>query len=504
MRIKADNIEPAQSSTAKASKRGFWGDILLNKFSKPQVILFLILVVCFFIYTLSSGDIITPNLLLIGLLGIVIAIGVIVYPKFGIPILLIAACFLFLPSKFGIDFPFGTLLDFLQYLLIIGFFLKQKYDRNWTIFKDPLSISILVWILYNFAELGNPQAVSPLAWLYTIRTTAIVILTYFIFVYHIRDLSFIKFMIKLWLALTLLCAANAFHQEIFGFFPFEKKWLYSDPLRVELLFQAGHMRKFGLFGDPVTFAYNMAASCCLCIALMFGPYKTYKKVILFCMACFYALTMLYSGTRGAFPLIPAAIALLAILKFNKKVLIFSIIFGVLFAGLIFVPTSNPNIMRFQTAFRPNDDISYKLRKSNQERIKPFIQTHPLGGGLGATGMWGQRFAPGSLLASFPPDSGYVRVAVELGSIGILILCIMIFMALKTGINHYYLIKNTELKTICLGMIMVVFVFNIGNFPQEAIAQYPSNIIFFFSIALINITKNIDDKNNLLIAQTNEE
>ncbi|RKR85483.1 O-antigen ligase [Mucilaginibacter gracilis] len=502
MRYEPSNVKTPKNVAEGTRKLGFWKDVLLNKFSKPMVVIFLILFACFVVFSMAKGDMISPSLILIGLIGVTIVCGVIVYPKFGITILFISGYLLFLPGKFNVNFPLGTMLDLLQYLLIIGFFLKQKYDRNWVIFKDPLSISILVWILYNFAELANPQAVSPLAWLYTIRTSAFIILTYFIFIYQIRDASFIKFMIKLWLGLGLLNAADTFHQEIFGFFPFEAQWLYSDPLRVELLFQAGHMRKFGIFGDPVTFAYNMAAAAALCLALLFGPYKTYKKVILVCMACFFSLTMVFSGTRGAFPLIPAAIVLLAILKFNRQILIFSIIFGVFFVGLIFVPTSNSNIMRFQTAFRPNEDASYKARKINQARIKPFIQSHPIGGGLGATGTWGQRFAPGSFLANFPPDSGYVRVAVELGSIGILILCIMIFTALKTGINHYYMIKDPELKTFCLGMVMVVFVFNIGNFPQEAIAQYPSNIIFFFSIALINITKRIDDKRNLLNTQAN--
>jgi putative inorganic carbon (HCO3(-)) transporter len=263
------------------------------------------------------------------------------------------------------------------------------------------------------------------------------------------------------------------------------------------------MRKFGIFGDPVTFAYNMAAAAALCIALLFGPYKTYKKVILASMAAFFLLTMVFSGTRGAFPLVPAALGLLAILKFNKRILVFACVFAVLFVGLIFLPTSNQNILRFQTAFRPNEDASYKARKMNQARIKPFIQTHPLGGGLGATGMWGQRFSPGSMLANFPPDSGFVRVAVELGTIGILLVCLMIFIALKTGINNYYLIKDPELKTFCMGMVMVIFVFNIGNYPQEAIAQYPSNIIFFLCVALINVLKRLDDKNTALIPQNNE-
>jgi len=80
----------------------------------------------------------------------------------------------------------------------------------------------------------------------------------------------------------------------------------------------------------------------------------------------------------------------------------------------------------------------------------------MGGGLGATGAWGQRFAPNSYLASFPPDSGYVRVAVELGWIGLFIFCLLMFTILKTGINNYYLIKDPELKTYCFAMTLMVF------------------------------------------------
>ena len=176
-----------------------------------------------------------------------------------------------------------------------------------------------------------------------------------------------------------------------------------------------------------------------------------------------------------------------------------------FLVLIFLPTGNQNILRFQTAFRPNNDLSYKARKINQARIRPYIRAHPIGGGLGATGVWGQRFAPGSFLANFPPDSGYVRVAVETGTIGLIVICCMIFAALVTGINNFYLIKDPELKNYCLATTMVIFAYNVGNYPQEAIAQYPSSVIFVLCMALTRVTKLLDDKKQLqLAAQTNEE
>ncbi|MFX6006691.1 hypothetical protein ABTF07_19150, partial [Acinetobacter baumannii] len=90
-----------------------------------------------------------------------------------------------------------------------------------------------------------------------------------------------------------------------------------------------------------------------------------------------------------------ALILLSILKFNRQVMMAAIIGGIGILILIFIPTSNPTIYRFQTAFRPSEDASFNVRKINQKRIQPFILTHPMGGGLGATGTWGQRFAPNS-------------------------------------------------------------------------------------------------------------
>ena len=74
---------------------------------------------------------------------------------------------------------------------------------------------------------------------------------------------------------------------------------------------------------------------------------------------------------------------------------------------------------------------------------------------------------------------------------------MIFVILKTGINNYYSIKDPRLKALTLGLLLVIFAWNIGNFPQEAFVQYPSNVLFFLTVALVVITKRLDDEQNLL-------
>lgn len=456
------------------------------------VLLTLFLALFTVLFTLGSFHFgLTFSLLVfVVLIGIPFAFSIMFYPRFGVLVLLIAAYFIMWILRMGINFPLGTMMDAIELLLIIGLFISQKQNPTWETFKNPISYMILIWIAYNLLMFLNPVAESRLAWVYTIRSLAMVMLTYFIFMAQIRTVSFIRLIIKVWIGLALFAALYAFKQEHFDFFAFEEKSL-DNPLQRSLLFIDGRWRKFSIFSEPVAFAYNMVTASILCIVLMLNQMKTYKKVILGLLVLFFLLNMLYSGTRGAYPLLPIAIFMLALLKFNFKVLIGSSIALVFFVLLISAPTSNQHIKRFQTAFRPSDDASFNVRKINQKKIQPYIQSHPFGGGLGATGTWGSRFSPNSYLASFPPDSGYVRTAVELGWVGMFIFCTLMFVILKTGIRNYYEIKDPELKNYCLAMLLIVFALNIGNYPQEAFVQFPSSIYFYLAVALLNVTWLLD-------------
>ncbi|WP_179414208.1 O-antigen ligase family protein [Mucilaginibacter sp. E4BP6] len=429
-------------------------------------------------------------LLIAGIVALPLLYAIIAYPKFGIIVLLIMSYILFVLSEFGLDGPIGTIMDGLQMLLVLGMFIQMKRDKNWAIFKSPITWVSLLWLAYNLIEVLNPYAGSSMAWLYTVRPVAITTLTYFVFMYNINSVKYIRLIFKIWLVLTCIGAAYAFKQEYIGFNSHEQAYL-ATPGVAELLFINGHWRKFSIFADPVAFAYNMVMPSIFCICMLTLDIKLWKKIVFGCLIGFFLDAMLFSGTRGANVLIPAALGLFVVLKFNRRILIATVLAAIFLVFLITVPTSNQNLYRFQTAFKPNNDDSYNLRKRNQKRIQPYIVSHVMGGGLGSTGEWGQRFTPNTYLAHFPPDSGYIRVAVEDGWGGLLVFCFFMFIVILTGINNYFLIEDKELKTYCLAMTLIVFAYNIANFPQEALAQFPSNILFYMEAALINITLRLD-------------
>lgn len=451
----------------------------------------LTIICCGFAVAVGYGGTTVGALILAATIGIPCIYFIVVYPKFGVITLLVAAYFIMFIARLGVNFPVGVLMDAIQFLLIVGVLIKQKRRSNWGIFKNPITTIIVIWMAYNFLQIVNPTTEVRLAWVYNIRSVAVVMLMYFVFIYNITSISIIRLVLKLWIGLTLFAALYALKQEFIGFFSFEQAYLDSDPRIKGLLFINGHWRRFSIFSDPVAFSYNMVATSVLCITLIFGPYNIKKKIVLGMISLVCLIAMFYSGTRAAYVLLPGSMVVLLILKFNKQVLTFALIFGLLFAALIFVPTSNATIYRFQTAFKPSNDASFNVRKDNQKRIQPFIQSHPLGGGLGAVTAVAKKIAPHALLSNFPPDSGYVRVAVELGWIGLFLFCTLFFVILKTGIDNYYKIQNPELKNYCLAMVLITFAFHIASYPQEAIVQFPASIYFYLVVALIPITYQLD-------------
>lgn len=478
-------------SKKKASGLKFF----FNESGKVNVygISFLVLSAVFIAIVVAKLGIIGGVLILGLTLGIPGIYASVAYPKFGIVMLFILSSTIFWIIRLAqSSLPLGTLIDAFQALLILGFFIKQKKHPHWEIYKNPITIIILIWIGYNLVQFVNPNAESRLAWVYTIRSVAMIMLMYFVFLYNLDSKKYIRILLKLWLGLAVVVGLYALKQETIGFFSFEEIELADENVR-SLLFIAGHWRKFSIYSDPVAFGFNMAISAILCFGLILGPISKRKKILLGFMMMFFLIVMLFSGTRGAYVLFPAAMALFSIMHFNKNVFIFCLVGGSLFAFLVYVPTSNAYLYRFQTAFKPSEDNSFNVRKNNMARIKPYIQSHPLGGGLGATGVWGVRFAPNSFLANFPSDSGFLRSAVELGWIGLALICTLMFVILRAGVNSYFRIRDPELKNYCMCMTLVVFALNIGNYPQEALINYPTPFFFYLAAAIINSTYNLDKK-----------
>ena len=134
--------------------------------------------------------------------------SLIIFPRVGMTIFLTLAYLLMGIIRLGIiNYPLGTLMDSMEGLFILNLFIQQKRNPDWKVFNTPISIVILIWIAYNLLEVLNLDAPSKTAGIFTVRTVALVMVMYFIFLYNIRTKEFIRFIFKLWLTLAFLGAA---------------------------------------------------------------------------------------------------------------------------------------------------------------------------------------------------------------------------------------------------------------------------------------------------------
>jgi hypothetical protein len=446
-----------------------------------------------FAYLLADGSIIIGIIAIGAIMGISLVVACITNLRFGLVAVIVAA-FLVNGIKRIIwmypEIPVGTVVDLLAAVIFLVVLLKNRSEGKYKIMTNFFSVMIIMFFLYNVLQVINPNIISRSAWLVTIRGQFTAILTYFIAVNVIDSLKTATFFIKLFLFLALAMALYGLYQEFFGWLPFEAQWLASDFKTAQRYFTFGRWRRFSFMPDPMSFGVLMAFTGTMCLVLFFGPFTRKRKIQLGLLTAIMFWAMLYTGTRTAYVLIPAGFVFFALITLKREILI-AVGAGLLgLVALIILPTNNPTIFILKTSFMGSKDPSYMVRVRNQALIKPIIRSNPFGAGLGTTGIIGSRFSPNSFLAKFPPDSELVRIAIEQGWIGLAIYLLMLFAALKLGIDGYFICKDPRIKIYYVALLSALFMVIVANYPQE-VMQITIQVFFGTTAALFTRMKDFD-------------
>ena len=410
--------------------------------------------------------------------------------RVGMGLILVIAFMINFIAKYS-DAPIGIALDGLLFLLLLSVIVQGGQRKDWYFPHNPITVIILVWLAYNLLMAFHPEAASRTAWVFTVRSYAIQQILFFIACYALKNIKDIKKLIQVIIFLAFISALYGMKQEYFGYSAREWAWLYERPNRYTLIVQWNRYRAFSFFSDPTTFGTLMAYMGIFCFILATGSFKWWKRggllVAGFCMF----LSMAYAGSRTPFVLVPLALVFYVLITMKKEVLIGGAL--MLMVGTVFVlkSTSNPVIFRIQSAFRPTKDASVQVRLENQRIIQPYIRTHPIGAGLGSTGVWGERFSPHTWLAGFAHDSAFVRVAVEMGWIGLIIYLIYFFIVMRVTLYYYFRVRDPVIRTIYQALAVTFFLVMLASYPQEVITILPTSMIFYIFLAIVVRLKDFD-------------
>ncbi len=479
MRQRADFVYSGTSLATMITNFVF-GDQRINSWG---VWIISILITLGLAYIMAKAGIVLPLLLIILVFAAPIALSAMWNTQIGIYIMIGFAYFLGVANRLLPNIPMGIALDLMILIMLLGL-LYRCYDRkDWSPFYSPVSLALALWGGMNVLEFANPTAASRAAWFYVIRPALGYMMLYFLTYSMVTQRRQLNNLLFFFLTMNLITALWGIYQYFFGYFDWEMAHIIRNDA-VHLVFNDGRWRSFGSIGSPAQYGILMAYTGSISFMLVTGFKKGFKKYFLIISGFCCILAMLYSGTRSSF-VIPVIYYFFWVLIARNPKLYLTIIAGVF--GLIFlanVKTDNYQIQRIQTIFEASEDKSYQTRARNREMIAPWILAHPIGGGLGSTGVWGQRFSPHTFLANFPPDSGLVRVAVELGWIGLLIFLNVYASIIIKGTLAFWKMKDPKYKSMVAGFICGIPPFLLVEWGQEVVGVFPISILFWIITAII--------------------
>jgi len=230
------------------------------------------------------------------------------------------------------------------------------------------------------------------------------------------------------------------------------------------------------------------AACTLMFLVFFlnGKFRLKQRIWLLLGMVVFALAMTYSGTRTAtMTLLIGVMLYIGMTITNRRTLIFTSLFALLFVFLIYGPIyGNATINRLRSTFDLSEDESYKVRDVNRHSIQPFIYDHPLGGGLGTSGVGSSAYVPGHPLADFPSDSGLLRIVIEFGWVGYAIIFFTYLIVMQQSIRAYYRSRDRINRLLLLAITLALFNYLVAQYAQVAIGMIPSAFLIYGMIAMV--------------------
>ncbi len=470
-------------------------------FNKLLGVLFVIVWAFAIVYVSRQINSNLSALLLLVLTGIPALVVCLRYPVLGLYFcLLFSSLFAFPGRIFNILSPVGILVEVFTYMLWIAIIRKASVEKPDypTFWKNSLTITLLIVFCFYILEVVNPAMNSKIGWLFYVRKQVSFMLFYFIAFVLLDSYHRVVTFLRCWVFIALVIAGYGIKQQWFGLASFERIWLHSDPLIAHLYIQDGFIRKFSFLTDPAAFGIICTVTGLFTFVMAVRMAKRNAKITLYILTGLFLLATAYSGTRTCFLMNFAGIIAYAVFTINeRRTFYLMIIFCCTALVLMLLPLkNNPVLSRARTTFQGFNDASASVRENNRHAMQPYIHAHPFGGGLNTSSSEGQLYNPRHPLAGFPPDSGYMKILLEQGWIGLALNLFLYLLMLTKGIKGFYQSKKPMIKNIFLAITVSLFGLIVGQYSQIALAQYPLILVYYSLLAILIRLPKYDEEDNV--------
>lgn len=462
----------------------FWRNLI-----SPMGFLLLGLVAAFMAYCGYHNLLIPAMILPAALIGLIVLYYCFFNPYLGFYVITVMAFFAFYPEHlFHKNFGISIIVEILTWIILLGAMMEKPPTgiKN-DLINSPVSILFIIYTGFHLVEFFNPNMRSLEGYVFVMRKFLMFLWIYIIAYRVINTPKRLDFFFKFWIGMTFLAALYGCYQRYFGYLPAELAYIRSNPVEYGLMFQGGQLRIYSFLSDVVTFGVMCGSAAVITIIFAIYTKNKRRRYLLAFITIVMILGMLYSGTRTTNAILPSGISLYLLLTIkNKTTFIIVFISLVMILFVMYAPVYTPSIQRMRSTFN-SDNPSLKIRDDNRHYIQPYIYKHPIGGGLATSGVAGRNYNPGHPLAGFPPDSGYLKMALEIGYIGFALSIVFYLSILYQYIYYCYRIKNGKLKLYAIATVCSLFSIMVTQYAQVTVGQIPQ-VIFF--MALLPLSKRM--------------
>jgi hypothetical protein len=464
-----------------------------DKLRQPLPIALLLSVVFITSYlTATKGLVAALAVLVLPLVAIYVG-ALFINPRIGIVTILIFNFFVLGIGRY-IPMTWGLLMDGIMVLMYLALFFKAfKVKVPWSRANSQLTLLVTIWFGYAILQIVNPESVSIAAWFYAMRGLALYQWLFvplgFILFNRTKDLHLF---FVIWGILSFLATVKGMQQLIFGVDKWEQAWLDAGGNVTHVLF--GKLRIFSFYSDAGQFGASQGHT-----GVVFGILALFaknRKFQLFCgvVALAGLLGMMISGTRGAIAVPAMAGVMFILVRKHMPSIIMGVMVGIgifVFFKYTTIGNDNDQIRRMRTAFDPND-ASLEMRRINQEKLRGYLATRPIGGGIGSTGNWGKRFSPNTFLANTATDSWFVAVWADTGIVGLYTHLFILFFILITGAyNVMYKIRDVWLKGQITALVCGMAGIMLASYGNGIFGQFPTCILMYAGMVFMFIAPKLD-------------
>jgi len=436
--------------------------------------------------------VVVPGLLVLGPLLAFFLVLVFNYPRAGY---LLALAYGFLLTYFTrhlADVPMGLAMEAILGVTWLAVLFHRSDPPDWRRIHNDLCRITVIWFAINLLEAANPAGASLEGWFYDIRSSALlwlltVPLCYLVFNKK-RDLNQFLYLV---IGFSVLGALYGIKQKLLGVDDMEQLWLNKGAAHTHVIW--GQLRVFSFYSEAAQFGSSQAHAALLCGILALGPFAWRKRLLLAGASLLLLYGMLLSGTRGAFFVL--VVGAFVYLVLSKRVLVL-VLGGLLAAGAFgilkytHIGDANADVFRMRSALDVNDP-SLQVRLKNQEILRSYLSTRPLGGGLGVMGHWGELYNHDKFLSTVAPDSYFVKVWGQYGIVGFLVWFGLMLYILGKCLGIVWRIRDPVLRQKLTALTAGYAGILMCSYGNEIMNQMPSSIIIYTSWVFVFLGPSLD-------------